>query len=371
MIYLITGAPGTGKTAHALGLFHSLPQYPDRAIVIGVRDYKGKATYYETLPDGFDFEGYPGYVFLIDEVQDYFPSRVAGRPVPAALEFLPKHRHIGQDYILTCQFANQIDVKLRHIVGRHIHLEKEPVGVFMYEAGRCVENVKDFPPTSKRPRGSISAEVKASYVSMEGEETVLQKSKPRLPLKLWLILGVVVSMFSVAAYFLFTKPSLLNPVDQQTASEVMGQGYGVSTKGASVIPEGKPAKSEVKPLRDIRHPAELSPGNSDFPELAAQPRIPVSCVSSSRGCKCFDQAAQLIEGMAATRCRALIEGRDSMVAAWGRDDTPKRPLYPVPPLSRTDLVPAKQIEQKSVEGADPNAVSVGEAPKGDRVRVGM
>jgi len=351
MIYLITGAPGTGKTAHALGLFHSLPQYPDRAICIGVRDYKGKATYFETLPDGFDFEAYPGFVFLIDEVQDYFPSRVAGRPVPPALEFLPKHRHIGQDYILTCQFANQVDVKLRQIVGRHIHLEKEPVGVFLYEAGRCVENVKDFPPTSKRMRSAISQEVKDSYTSMEGEETVLQRSKPRLPVKLWMILGVVVVMFGVAAYFLTSRPSLLNPMDEKTAAETMGQGYG----GGSVVPASAPAAPDIKPLREIDHPAELAPGNTDYPELAAQPRIPLSCVSGARGCSCYDQAGQLIERMARARCLALVEGRDPLVSAWGRDDTPRRPNFPPPPPP-----PAKPVP----EDKKPDVVPVKSQPVG-------
>lgn len=344
MIYLLTGAPGTGKTASALRLLMTLDQYPDKVCVIGVREYKGKGLYFETLPENFDFSKYPGYCFLIDEAQDYWPSRVAGYKAPASLDFLPKHRHIGQDFILTCQFPTQLDVKLRQIVGRHIHLRSEPLGVFEYESGQC-EDKLDFDPNTKRPRHSISAETKASYVSMEGETTALQKSKPRLPMKLWLVLGVVVVAFGFALYMLFGSDNIIKGlvVGDDTAVAVdEAQAFdplkNLTGKSSTVNGQNTP-ENPVKFLREIRHPAELKPGNSDYPELAPQPRLPVSCIAGARSCVCYDQALQVIEGMSEDRCRGLVAGRDALVSAWARDDTPRLPLYankerktPPPPL---------------------------------------
>ncbi|MEO5355316.1 MAG: zonular occludens toxin domain-containing protein [Magnetococcus sp. XQGC-1] len=375
MIYLITGAPGTGKTARALTILKGLPQYPDKTIVVGVKDYKGKGQYFETIPtDGtsepFPFEAYPGFCFLIDEAQDYWPSRVAGRQAPESLTFLPKHRHIGQDYIITCQFPTQLDVKLRHLVGRHIHLQKEALGVFEYEAGHCVESVQDFPPHSKRPRAALDKETFTLYNSMEGEETVLQKQKPRMPLKLWLILGVVGAMLALASYFLFFGDNLLTrtvkgegagPVQVESGDMLGGM------PGAMGQATGKPGQqADILPLREIKHPAQLNPGNTDYPELAKQPRIPVSCIANARRCICFDQAVQLIEGMSEKRCRALIGGRDALVAAWARDDTPRREVYPAPPPppppEPSTPLTADKTEPKPVDNAGPAPVRGGAAP---------
>lgn len=331
-----------GKTAHALTLMQTLPQYPDKVVVIGVREYKGKGEYHETLPENFDFARYPGFLFVIDEAQDYWPSRVAGYKAPASLEFLPKHRHIGQDFVLTCQFPTQLDVKLRQIVGRHIHLKAEALGVFSYESGTC-EDKLDFDPSSKRPRGGIPEATKAIYNSMEGDETILQKSRPRLPFKLWLILGLVAVLAAVALYMLFGKDSIISGAlgtrDAEPGvmvADASGPSYA-NPMGSGGQAGSKPQTPPLKHLRELRHPAELQPGNTDYPELAAQPRLPVSCIASAKRCICFDQAVQLIEKMSQDRCRAIISGRDSMVAAWARDDTPRRELYAPAPAAVPQL----------------------------------
>lgn len=352
MIYLITGAPGMGKTAHALTLMRSMPQYPDKVVIIGVREYKGKGEYYESLPEGFDFAKYPGYLFLIDEAQDYWPSRVAGYKAPASLDFLPKHRHIGQDFILTCQFPTQLDVKLRQIVGRHIHLKAEALGVFTYESGTC-EDKLDFDPNSKRPRGAIPKETQEIYVSMEGEETQLQKSRPKLPFKLWLVLGVVVLAFGFAAAMLFGTDNILkglatgeSPAQQTDADQKFDPLAALQQKKGEA--SGRSPKSEeIKPLRLIRHYAELQPGNTDYPELAQQPRIPASCIANKTRCICYDQAMQVIAGMSEKRCRSLVGGQDSLVVAWARDDTPRLELYSKPPM--VNLGPIQEAKKEDPE----------------------
>ena len=151
-IILISGALGTGKTALAVKLLTEHKYYPDNAVVVGVREWNGGGAYYQlkSMQDATanqrmieEIGKLPGTVYLVDEGKKIWPSRIAGKPVP---EFIDSHlaesRSIAQDWIITCQAPTQIDVALRRLVGRHIHLEKVGLGIKYSESGQIVEDLK-------------------------------------------------------------------------------------------------------------------------------------------------------------------------------------------------------------------------------------
>lgn len=298
MITLITGAPGTGKTAFAVKLFTEHEYYPASAVLFNVRGWKGAGESY-VEPSNPDLYERPRFVFLVDEAQTFWPSRVAGRPVPVIVDHLAKHRHISQDWILTAQHPGQIDIGIRRLVGRHIHLTRTAIGVRFSEAGECRDDLK-FQRDESRKYG-FPVDSLALYQSDEGV-TEQQKKGLRLPKRLIFMLGLVAVLGVSIAYF-YSQSSMFGGEEDIQAERV--------TKTTSAAAPVVDAQDEVLPVTHAPNPQYYLPADMSFPELAKAPRYPVACLSTVDRCKCYDQKTQVIEGMSETRCRLIAMGRNS------------------------------------------------------------
>lgn len=190
-ITLISGSLGTGKTALAVKLLTEHSYYPDNAVVIGVREWQGGGAYYnlKSMQDATsnqamieEIGGLSGTVYLVDEAKKIWPSRIAGKPVPQFIDsHLAESRSIAQDWIITCQAPTQIDVALRRLVGRHIHLEKTPLGIKYSESGQIVEDLKFARDESRKY--SFPVESLKLYKSDDGVSD-LQKKGLKVPKRL-------------------------------------------------------------------------------------------------------------------------------------------------------------------------------------------
>lgn len=120
MITLITGAPGTGKTAALVGMLTEVSK--DRALYVsGIPELQIKheplddpAKWISDVPDGS--------VIVIDEAQRAWRPRGPGQKVPADIAALETHRHRGIDFYVITQSPRLIDTNVRGLVGRHVHL---------------------------------------------------------------------------------------------------------------------------------------------------------------------------------------------------------------------------------------------------------
>lgn len=152
MITLITGALGTGKTALAVKLLTEHSYYPDNAVIVGVREWQGGGAYYplQSMQNATanqkmieDIGRLSGTIYFVDEGKKIWPSRIAGKPAP---EFIDSHlaesRSIAQDWIITAQTPTQLDVALRRLVGRHIHLERNALGIKYSESGQVRDDLQ-------------------------------------------------------------------------------------------------------------------------------------------------------------------------------------------------------------------------------------
>lgn len=326
-ITLISGALGTGKTALAVKLLTEHSYYPDNAVVLGVREWNGGGAYYQlkSMQDASanqkmiqEIGVLPGTVYLVDEAKKIWPSRIAGKPVP---EFIDSHlaesRSIAQDWIITCQAPTQIDVALRRLVGRHIHLEKTPLGIKYSESGQIVEDLKFGRDESRKY--SFPVESLKLYKSDDGVSD-LQKKGLKLPKRLVFLVGLIVCLAGTIYYYAGQSKMLASAVGTETAKSdsVEKEGGFMATAQAATAPgqTKQPDKAlSLKEAPDIYH---YLPKDPAFPEIAKAPRIPKSCFSSqSQGCVCYDQYTNRIKDFPEKRCRDIIDGNDQV--AFTRD----------------------------------------------------
>lgn len=143
MITLISGVPGTGKTATVVSLLLEQLSGTGRPIfcfnvnglLIPHETLKDPALWHQDVPDGA--------VIIIDEVQDIWRPRGPGQKVPDHIAKLETHRHRGIDFFLTTQGPNLVDANVRALVGRHIHLRDVGyLGRYWYEWPECADNCR-------------------------------------------------------------------------------------------------------------------------------------------------------------------------------------------------------------------------------------
>lgn len=350
MITLISGALGTGKTALAVKLLMESEFYPSSAFIFGVRHWKGAGSFYELKSQEHaklnqalidDFGRVPQSCYLIDEAKKIWPSRVAGRDAPAFIDqHLSESRSVSQDWILTCQAPTQIDVALRRLVGRHIHLEKTALGIRYSESGAIRDDLKFERDESRKyvfPVESLNY-----YTSDEGV-TTHQKKGLKLPKRLIALGLVILTMGGIATYFWNTS-SFFN---KTTTSQAL------SSPGLTPLDAVTRRAVEVMPPTAAPNHFYYKPRNPEYPELARLPRYPVACVSSASRCSCFDQSSQVLD-ISADRCKKIVDGQNELAT-----------LIPAPPpvVSEPRYIPAPVDKKESMPNREASNATAPEGPE--------
>ena len=202
MITLITGVPGSGKTAFVVQMIMEELKKKRQIYSIGIPDLvashrisddsqpdgfryfavedagnprtwqKGswlKVQSYELPPENDDEfltdedvgksawvdnehkdSGYSdfGSLVIIDEAQTFFRPRSSAAKVPDYIAAFEVHRHQGLDFWILTQRPNLLDGNLRGLVSRHIHIHTSSMGRKKIEWAECQN------PDSRQARGS-------------------------------------------------------------------------------------------------------------------------------------------------------------------------------------------------------------------------
>lgn len=146
MLTLWTGKPGNGKTLNLLFELEAERKAQAKAHNADPTKPPPRPIYYHGIPE-LTLEGWfywedptkwqdlpAGSILVVDEAQKHFPVREKGK-APDFVTDLSTHRHLGVDLHLVTQDPMLVDVWLRRLVNRHIHVVR-PWGVpmsFLYE----------------------------------------------------------------------------------------------------------------------------------------------------------------------------------------------------------------------------------------------
>lgn len=141
MLTLITGAPGSGKSACLVQHLVDIAAKKRPIYVDGVPDLAIDHEPFDPKKWHLPVEqgGLPdGACFVVDEAQRVWRPRGAGSKVPDEIAAMETHRHRGLDGFFVTQAPSLIDANIRRLIGRHIHFRDLGVlGRWWYEWPEC------------------------------------------------------------------------------------------------------------------------------------------------------------------------------------------------------------------------------------------
>lgn len=318
MIILITGTPGSGKTLFAVAellagqfkerelLVNGIPQLLVPHTVISDEDVE--AWHKGGVPgqDGAATFDVKGKVIVVDEVQRIARPRAASQRPPDWIAALETHRHKGVDFIIITQHPQLLDVNIRRLVGRHLHVRRTFAlkAAVVYEWDHC-EN----PGNVKQAATRLWRYPRAAFKLYKSSE-LHTKAGGRLPL-----VAYIAIVACLATPFLIWKSGsqLLGTFAQDKTLEkvggnVPGNQAGTASNGQRDVKRPMTTAelvASLKPrLNGLEHTAPY------YDQLTAPKRVPVpaACVQSqSQGCKCYTQDATPY-AVEQSMCQDIVRG---------------------------------------------------------------
>jgi zona occludens toxin len=322
MIYLVTGAPGSGKTLYAVAKLipevlkavpseAGQPGQARRLCVDGIPDlvlpheemakpardaltgeYKGG--------EGFGVWNWhewvkAGDLLVIDEVQRHWRPRGMGTKPPPEIAALETHRHRGIDFIIITQHPMLIDQNVRRLIGRHEHVRRlfGMKRALVYQWDGCQSDVSRL---GSGTRTIFSYPKKAMQLYKSSELHTKQQYK----IPAFFAFPLVVAGLAIVA-----GPSAYS------ALKGAATGKGISSEKASAraIPNAEPTAGKAG---GDSAPGAAAPALPAVGESKAQTlKVAVGsefagCIAMGARCSCFDMGGRLVETEAET-CRKAVE----------------------------------------------------------------
>lgn len=178
------------------------------------------------------YESHKGALLVIDEAQRHFRPRPAGSAVPDHVAALEVHRHQGLDIWLVTQRPGLVDSNVRALCGKHIALRQTPFGRYKYEWCEVgdIEN-KTSRDNAARSRFKLPKHVFELYKSAE----VHTKNSHSLPMAA----KVLMVALPAAAFFIWQSYSTIskkfNPVKADSVQAVPASAVPAPAFGAGDI----------------------------------------------------------------------------------------------------------------------------------------
>lgn len=297
MIILITGLPGSGKTAHAVDILAHDAQFADRPkFVMGIPELAIDHSETPPVEQWVEFRQAPedislelpyfrfpeGAVVLIDEAQRIYRPRAVGSAVPPHVAAFETHRHTGIDFILITQAPNLIDSNVRRLIGKHIHIRVTHFGRYRYEWSELGDPESS---NSRQMAAKSKFKLPSRAFDLYKSSQLHTKIKARIPGYFWLFL--VASLLAVALS-IYAYQRIISKAPEKT--EQLGKAPPGQTP-----PTKDQAKQALTPEQylDARKPriigmAHTAPVYDEITKPNDAPWI-AGCYTIKGNCKCLDQ----------------------------------------------------------------------------------
>jgi len=335
MITLITGTPGTGKTAWVINEILTFIDNEKKELrknpafqltefyIHGIRNLRGIAYTQifcksplcdicraqdkqldEHIKNGvqpYYVENWhqwktPKSIIVVDEVQRIWrPRGGTGKP-PEDISLLETHRHYGVDFWLISQGPHLFDNFIRLLIGRHIHLVAKWNGRHQYEWPECKQSTSSTTDAVTRPY-KLPKRVYKLYDSAE----VHTKQAKRVPMALFFMFGAVcVAVFLVARIFInlagnHPKPDEQKTVEQQKTTETMRAEIENQLKS---VPMDTPEHIQAAFTPVINSLPWTAPVYKDLAKVVSMPKIK-GCINrvkeNANKCSCYTQQATVVD----------------------------------------------------------------------------
>lgn len=288
MIYLLTGANGSGKTLLTLkevrekSLKESRPVYYNGRFELTADfgwqkiDFKD----WQTVPDGA--------IFLMDECHNDLPVRSGKEPAPEWVKMLAEHRRRGFDFYLITQHPLNIDAFVRRLIGApgwHRHLKRQS-GAPLVSVLEWASVNEVCQKAGSGDSGSVAMVTYPKEVYTWYQSTSLDTAKIKIPFQVKVLIACLL-LVPVLAYYGYTS----------FFSAVPG---GKKVMSSTSSPVGQPSapSPEKKILTSAEYVASFVPRLENLPYTA--PRydeitkpstapFPAACLSMGKRCSCYSQ----------------------------------------------------------------------------------
>lgn len=298
-VFLITGLPGSGKTARGVEALQKAAAEGRPIFQTGIPELTiphipvppiSEWTELRPDPDNPDvmcpyFTFPERAVIYVSEAQRWFRPRPNGSKVPDHVAAFETTRHTGVTFILDTQHPDFIDSHVRKLVGQHVHLlDHGMLGRWHYEwpyQGRT-EDFKNAPIKKKYTLPKHVFDLyKSSSLHIKRKYTI----HPRM-----VLLALIVVAASALFYRMYDRMSdviaptqaAAAPADRTPTAPSSSQSQS-SAKSAKTAVDFIIERTPVVPGQ-----AETAPIYDGLRQVKAMP-IVAGCIATANRCKCVNQ----------------------------------------------------------------------------------
>jgi len=362
-VILVTGQPGSGKTAHVVDLLAHDEQFKGRPIfVMGIPDltlpviqappveewveYR-KAPEDETLELAY-FTFPENALVVIDEAQRIFRPRAYTGSVPPHVSLVETHRHRGIDLYLITQHPTLIDKNIHRLMNEHHHLVRK----FNTEWATAHEfyEVREHPDRYRV--GSIENQFqypKDVFKLYKSAELHTRRVKIPFRVKALFIMPIVLLIIAALGWMWFQstygkestreKQEKANKTVQATGVRVGSPASTNPAGGSSLNYQNDYLASFVPAVAGLAYTA---PAYAKVTEVKAAP-APTGCIASASRCQCYTDQGTKLPDVTEGICRQIVA--NGFFVAWqerprdtqqngGGGPERTRPAAPPPSFSR-------------------------------------